>query len=291
MELILGHKLVPDLVATLVLVFAVLLTRAFLLRLARGGAATLSENQRRWSVGIRNGTWAVLVVGLFFVWAPQLHTLALSITAFAVAVVLATREVIACLVGGLIRAGTQPFKVGDWVTIEGVSGEVVDVDSMRVHLREIDLAGHTYQYTGQSHLVPNVKLLTATVGKASYLKKFVLHDVPLSVQYTPQAGRDPDALMTRLRELVEKHYAPHREQAGKYLEEMRNRTHVEVQAGEPQLFLHASEHSHYQFTVRLLLPTRQAAQIATDITSDFVRAAYEDLKRAESPAPADDSHA
>ena len=270
MEVAFDNELTRDLVVTLVFMVVVPVVRTVLLRLVRAGAEVLNEQQRRWSVGIRNGSWAVLVVGLFFIWAPQLHTLALSITAFAVAVVIATREVIACLVGGLARAGTQPFKVGDWVTIENVSGEVVDVDAMGVLLEEVDLAGRTYQYTGRSHLVPNVKLLTCTVSKSSYLKNFVMHDVPVIVQHPLHKALDPEALMTRFEKIAEKYFAPHRDQAVAVLKTLRRKMHVDIPGAEPQLFLSTTEHSHYVYTARLFLPTAEAANIASDITREFV---------------------
>lgn len=272
MELTFDNELVRDSIATLVLAVVIIIVRAFLLRVVRAGSDVLNQDQRRWTVGIRNGSWAVLVLGLFFVWAPQLQTLALSITAFAVAVVLATREVIACLVGGLARAGTQPFKIGDWVAIEGTTGEVVDMDAMGVRLQEIDIAGRTYQYTGNLHLVPNVKLLTSSITKLSAQRRLVFHDVTVTVQQDLHSSLDPELLLKHLQEIAETHFSPHREAATAFLEKMRRKTHLDIQGVEPELFLRSTEFSHFVFTARLCLPTAQAARIATEITRAFLAA-------------------
>ena len=55
------------------------------------------------------------------------HTLLASGVIAAAVVGFAARQVLANFVAGIMLAVTQPVRVGDWVTIEGNYGEVVDV--------------------------------------------------------------------------------------------------------------------------------------------------------------------
>src|SRR4051794_25064607 len=55
------------------------------------------------------------------------HTLLASGVIAAAVVGFAARQVLANFVAGIMLAVTQPIRVGDWVTIEGNYGEVVDV--------------------------------------------------------------------------------------------------------------------------------------------------------------------
>jgi small-conductance mechanosensitive channel len=66
----------------------------------------------------------LLLLGLVLIWAPQLWTFALSLAAVAVEIVVATKEMILCISGSLMRASPRAFSVGDWIEVADVRGEV-----------------------------------------------------------------------------------------------------------------------------------------------------------------------
>jgi len=88
----------PRIIASLLL-FAVLLTLRFLLiRFIRGRRHTfLTDDQKTWISRVKNSVLIMLILGLLFIWALELQNFALSITAFVVAIVLATKELILSL--------------------------------------------------------------------------------------------------------------------------------------------------------------------------------------------------
>jgi small-conductance mechanosensitive channel len=267
MEFVINQRWIGELIASLVLIGALLLVRVFLVRLVKSGPEILSEEQRRWQVRIKNTSWIAILIGLFFIWAPELQTFALSITAFALAVVIATRELITCVTGGILRTGARAFKVGDWLSVDGITGEVIDVDIIGLRLQEIDVAGKTYQFTGKTHYVLNSKLMAGSYSNLTFMKNFVIHEVQVSLQHI---SVDPEVLMDRFREITEKHVAPHREEAKQFNEEYERVSGLNMHNSEPQLFLDCKDFSHYVFTARLLVPTKLAAALESDITLEFV---------------------
>ncbi|MDZ7811403.1 MAG: hypothetical protein U5L11_16880 [Arhodomonas sp.] len=62
---------------------------------------------------MRNLAVIIAAIGLVLIWLPALHTFALSITAFAVALVIATKELILAS-GTVLRTLSRPFEIGDW---------------------------------------------------------------------------------------------------------------------------------------------------------------------------------
>src|SRR5690606_33971720 len=85
-----------------------------------------TDVRRRWVVVLRNASVLLLILGLLSIWAEELQTLAVSLIAFAVALVIATKELILCASGAVVRAAGDAYGVGERVEINGLRGEVVD---------------------------------------------------------------------------------------------------------------------------------------------------------------------
>ncbi len=252
---------------SVLLIITVVVTRGFLIRRVRKDSEVLAKDQRRWIIRIKNTAAIVTLLGLVLIWAPQLHTFAISIAAFAVALVVATKEMILCLTGAIMRATSQPFKVGDWVTIDGVTGEVVDLDAFAFRLQEVDMEGKTYQFTGRTITVPNSKLFTSNLENANFFKSYIFEDVRVAVQYT---DIDPGQALDVLKSIAETHFEPHRKDAVAFNKRIRRRAGIDVGSAEPVFDLTTSELGHYQFHVRFFLPTVLAAKIGSDFSTDFL---------------------
>lgn len=262
---------------SILLIFAIGLVRGFAIRYIRKDSEVLNKDQRRWTIRIKNTAAIILVISLILIWAPQLHTVALSITAFVVALVIATKEMILCLTGAIMRATTQPFKPGEWITIDGVTGEVIDLDAFAFRLQEVDMEGKTYQFTGRTIMIPNSKLFTHNVENANFFKAYIFEDVRVAVQY---ADIDPAAALEALRSIAEQAFAPYREDALAFNRKIRRRAGVDIGSAEPVFDLTTSELGHLQFHVRFFLPTGIAPNVGSDVTRDFLAQIHAMRKKA-----------
>lgn len=260
------------LVTTVIAIAASMAGRYFLIRLVKGKAEILDKDQRRWINRINNGTTILVLVCLVFIWAPQLHTFALSLTAIAVAVVLTTKEILMCLTGGFLRASTKPFDIGDWIRVGDLTGEVMRVTALATTVQEIDTSGGTYQFTGRSVQIPNSKFLSENVENAEFLKDYLYHDVPITADC---AGLDPADLMAELQRIAETHFAPLRSEAIDFNKAVEKKSAVDFADPEPQFFIKTTDVGHVTYTVRIFAPTKQAAHIGTNLTRDFISHVYD----------------
>jgi small-conductance mechanosensitive channel len=165
--------------ATLVLVVFVWLGRSAALRFTNRPSFDSAENRLRWLARIRAATVLSLAVGLIVIWGAELRSFALSFVAVAVAVVLATKELIQCVNGALIRTATEAFAVGDRVEIAGIRGDVIASGPLATKLLEV---GPSYRRTGRAVVIPNSMFLTERVTNETYGGNFLFHTVaiPLS---------------------------------------------------------------------------------------------------------------
>lgn len=268
--------------SSLLLIIALVGLRGFLIRYVRKDTEIIAKEQRRWIIRIKNAATSFMVIGLILIWAPQLHTFALSITAFAVALVVATKEMILCLTGAIMRATTQPFKVGEWVTIDGVTGEVVDLDIFAFTLQEVDMDGKSYQFTGRTITIPNSKLFTSNVVNANFFKAYIFEDVRVRVQF---ADIDPAPAFEKLKEIAESHFKKYRHDARAFNSKIRRRAGVDIGSAEPTFDLATTELGHYLFHVRFFLPTSIAADVGADVTREFLSHIHHTRHPAAQAAP------
>ncbi|MGP9818710.1 mechanosensitive ion channel domain-containing protein [Salinarimonas sp. NSM] len=159
-----------DVVASALLLAGLLVARVLAIRFVRTREGMPDHVRRRSISAVKNGTLILLLVGLALIWAPQLRTFALSLTAVAVALAVATKELIACLSGALLRASSRPFSVGDWVEIGEIRGEVVDHDMLATRIDAFAAGSGAFQRTGEVVTVPNSVFLSTPIRRLSALR-------------------------------------------------------------------------------------------------------------------------
>jgi len=89
--------------SSVVLIAIVSVLRLLLGRFIRKSVNS-SELRQRWLVQSRNALLLILLLGLMMIWATELRTFALSVVAIAVAFVVATKELILCLTGSVVKS-------------------------------------------------------------------------------------------------------------------------------------------------------------------------------------------
>jgi small-conductance mechanosensitive channel len=168
------HTIVVNVIATIVLFLAVFGLRAAGIGFIRSQEFASDEDRVRWHVRLRNLALMAIIVFLIVIWAEELRTLALSAIAIAAAIVIATKEMILCISGGIFRASTDTYRVGDRIEVKGMRGDVQSYGLMATKLLEI---GPNSQKTGRAVAVPHSILLSEPVLNETIMESYVLHTI------------------------------------------------------------------------------------------------------------------
>jgi small-conductance mechanosensitive channel len=222
--------------------------RLVALRLIRGDGV-LSDVRRWWMVTVRNGLNALVVLGLFLVWAPEVEEFALSITAFVVALVIATKELILCLSGATWRRTSRAFDIG------GHSGEVIDETLFVTHLQEIEK--REYRYSGRTVAVPNSLLLTQPVINHNFRKRFLEHEFTLHLPAGAPAPRIRDAIAAALAA----EFAAFEPVARRYSAVIEKRAGVKLPDPAPTVRIETNVYANLAFRCALFCPRDKAAEL------------------------------
>jgi small-conductance mechanosensitive channel len=260
-----------------------ILVGGFLLRrlavsLIRGGEGVLSDTRRRFMVAVRNGLSGLVILGLLALWAPELEEFALSIAAVAVALVIATKELILCISGAIWERTTRAFVIGDWVEIGGHSGHVIDETLFVTQLQEIET--REFRYTGRTIVVPNSLLLTQPVINHNFRKRFLEHEFTL---YVP-----PDAPAQRIREAIEAALTAEFEQfegvARRYAAMIEKRAGVKLPDVAPTVRVETNIYGNLGFRCALFCPRDRAADLEQTAADAMLTARAKARARVPEPA-------
>ncbi|WP_337995682.1 mechanosensitive ion channel family protein [Oleispirillum naphthae] len=261
-----------EIIASVALVVAVALGRSLFEHTLRRREQFISEKHWRILARVKNAAFLLIVVGLFLIWAPSLKTFALSLTAFAVAIIIATKELIMCLSGGVVRVVSNSARVGDWVEIGGVRGQVVNMDLLTVTLQEIHSDGRSYEFTGRLVSIPNAVFLTAPVRNETFYGRYVYHKFTL----TFEPGAEIDAMEKLVRDSLERDMEPHMELARRYNATIERKAGLDLQDVEPEIIFETTNEAKIRMNVSAFLPTRNAIRFE----QNAVRAALGHLSAA-----------
>src|SRR5690554_4656351 len=222
--------LLRPIVATLILVTVIVILRAISSKFIRKSVKA-TELRRRWLVQTRNILLLFMVLGLMLIWAEELRTLALGLVAIAVAFVVATKELIMCLTGSLVKSGGSAFSIGDRIQIKEFRGDVIDQNLLTTTILEVGPGKFSHQRTGRMISIPNSLFVSEPVVNESYTHDFVLHVfvVPFKREDNWQAAQQA------LLEAANRHSADYIEQARRYMQRMSDHRGIDVPSADPRV--------------------------------------------------------
>ena len=253
-----------DIAASLLLLLLLLLVRVVAGLAIRRRTGVAPHLQRRWTANLRNLLLLLGLLGLVLIWAPQLRTFALSLTAVAVAIVIATKELILCFSGSLMRASSSSFAIGDWIEVAGMRGEVVDHNLFVTVLHEFQPG--TYSHTGRRTVLPNSIFLSQPMRNESLMRDHVLHGFSVTVD---PAG-DGFAHRAAIEAIVARHCAPLRDEVAQAGASIGRRLHIDLADSPVRVTFKTTELGKLRIGVSLLCPTRLAESLENDITCELV---------------------
>lgn len=177
---------VRQLVASGVLIALVAFLRWFLAVKVNHSNIQAPDLRRRWHAQIRNAAFFLILIGLFAIWSTELRALAISLLAIVVAIVLATKELILCLTGSILKARSGSFTIGDRIEVGVHRGDVVDQTLLSTRIAELGSGPTAHRHTGRTITIPNSLFLTAPLINESFLGGFVFRSL------TIEAAADSD---------------------------------------------------------------------------------------------------
>lgn len=251
------------LTSSVILVAVILALRAILGRFIRRSVAS-NELRRKWMVQSRNGLLLLLLLGLILIWGEELRTLALSIVAIAVAFVVATKELILCTIGTLLKTVSRSFELGDRIQIKEFRGDVIDQNLLATTIMEVGPGKTTHQRTGRTMVIPNAMLVSEPVINESFTHDYVFH------VFTVPFKRDDDWHRAQIAflESSKRHCASYLEDVRKHMNRVSIRRGLEVPSVDPRVTIQVPTAGEIHLIVRVPAKSGERGFIEQAILTD-----------------------
>lgn len=229
-----------------------------------------SKVDKRLQINMVNNIFTILIIILIFnVWSEEIQKFALSIAAFIVAIVLATREFIQCFIGFIYLLSSRPFRIGDWVQVGNHYGEVHSIDWAKLTLLEVNK--DDYQYTGKTLYLPNSQLITSAIKNLNFLKRYAMHHFMI----VRDDSVNPFEFIDRLYDKAHLYCDDFKDVAIRYNQLIESRLDINIAGPEPHIQVATSEIGDTQVLFTIFCPTEKALEIEQKLTSDFMQLWFE----------------
>ena len=267
-----SEEIIKSALMSVVMIVAVIAGRSILLSAHFRSHPDLSiENKRRSLVVSRNITMLLLLFGLAMIWAAQIQTLALSMFAVAAAIVVATKELIMCLSGSILRSVTKQYSIGDYIEINSLRGRVVDINMLNTLMMQIGPNPLIGQLSGKTLSFPNSLLLSHTVRRDNILGNYVIHTVEIPVPI----HLDSDEIIGRLKNVLEPLCEPYVPAIKQHLENVQTQKLFITPAAQPRVSRVPHDDKVYNIIVRFASPVAKRLEIQQAVLDEFLRTQYQ----------------
>jgi small-conductance mechanosensitive channel len=211
------------------------------------------------------GCAVVLIVVLGFV--TEFGSLATFAGFSAAGIAVAMQSVLLSVVAYFFLVGRWGVRVGDRVTVSGVTGEVADIGLFRLYLMELEGSGGALHPTGRMVVFPNsVFFQPAALFKQLPGVDYVWRSITLKL---PTTG-DYEGMERRLMDTVESLFAEYRENVERQHRTVQSSLDVHTAAPRPESRVRFG-HGGLEITIRYPVEIGRAAEIDDRIAREVIR--------------------
>lgn len=257
-----NFELVSAVTAFLLLLFI----RYFLVRTVYNIEFKSLERRSRWLSFTRTVTFIFIVIVFILMWGEELRSLAISLAAVAVALVLALKEVILCIMGGIVKASYNLFEIGDRITIGKIRGEVIDHNLYQTTLFEVGPGPTSNQYTGKQVKIPNSLFLTDSFFITPSGNHYTLHVMVVKSTLDKNIFEKQKVLL----EAAQAVSAPYATLAEEYISNMCKKQGVKTPELKPRVLYETTSSTEVEFHVRMPMPFSALARTENKVKDMFL---------------------
>ena len=257
---------VRDVLITFVFIFTLILTRAMVRKAILQRHSLEPETKRRWLGSLRNTALIILAFGIIMIWGHEIESFAVSLVAVAAAFVLATREMLLCILGSVYRTTNDLCRIGDWIEINGIKGQVIDMTLFSINLVESSQSNSDKSTVGRAITIPNSMVFSQAVFNETRLGNFATQTVHIKLERDDNWQLAEQILLDAGNAIISE-YA---EKMARNAHKMTNNFALEPPLQHAQVRVLMDDINHLSLHLQLPVPLGKSAKIEQRVLREFL---------------------
>lgn len=177
-----NEMMLKNAIITLVLLVAA----HFLLKLIGFLSEKFVEDERKVNKIVRTSR-IVMAIGLFFyilnLWLANSNMLGFVIALILAFVAIASKDIILDIVAYVYISARRPFAINQVIEVDGICGELIDIDFLQFNLLELGALTENKTHTGRYISIPNRYIFKHPVINYNHTNPFVVVEVSVLIDF------------------------------------------------------------------------------------------------------------
>ncbi|MCX7551732.1 mechanosensitive ion channel family protein [Xanthomarina sp. F2636L] len=270
-DLILENPTIYSILKFVLIVASVLLVVQFLRRFLRKNICDTTARYKS-QKAIEFIGYVLLVILSFSYFTGNIKDLTLAIGLFSAGIAFALQELILSIAGSIYIYVVNVYKPGDRIEINGIKGDVIDVDSMYTTMMEIGQWVSSDNYSGRIVKLSNAFVFKGPIYNYSQNFPFIWDEFNLPIKY----GSNVELAKSLVIDIASKALSEYTVNSRTKWKEVVNKYYIEDAQVEPTLAISLTD-NWIQFNLRYIVDYKKRRFTKNEL-QDSIRKAFEATK-------------
>lgn len=230
------------------------------------------EAQRVWRLTFRNVAAVSFLLGAGIIWREHLQSTLVILGAATAGVMLTFREAFLSLLAFWIQMVKRYYGMGDFIEIDGVRGEVLDITWQHTVLAETGPGKDSLHYSGRVSHIPNSRVLFAPLYVDNFTGDYGAHVFVIPLPREANILRAEGMLLAA----AEKVCTPFYQDAREHMTNRRKSHAIDTPSVEPKSRIRFNDDGTPALVLRIVVPSREKLKVEQQIVREFLAQVDED---------------
>ena len=215
---------------------------------------------------MRNVIFVTVIIMIILVWLRPQQNLTVVIGLAVAGILLASQSAISSFSGYLLIVSTNIYGIGDRISINNVTGDVMDIGFMRTTIMEIGQWVKADQYTGRIVTISNKVLFDNPVFNYTRHWGYLWDEIMIPVTYTSDWRRTADIML----DVGNKYTAQLQEDAEAKLTKLIDRFPLKQTKVEPTIYFVITD-NWIEITLRFVMDAQEGRKVKAQLNRELLQ--------------------
>ena len=215
---------------------------------------------------MRNVIFVTVIIMIILVWLRPQQNLTVVIGLAVAGILLASQSAISSFSGYLLIISSNIYGIGDRISINNVTGDVMDIGFMRTTIMEIGQWVKADQYTGRVVTISNKALFDNPVFNYTRHWGYLWDEIMIPVTYTSDWRRTADIML----DVGNKYTAQLQEDAEAKLTKLIDRFPLKQTTVEPSIYFVMTD-NWIEITLRFVMDAQEGRKVKAQLNRELLQ--------------------